>query len=51
MFKRLKAYLLGMREFRLDATTGFDNYDLLCAYDAGRDRAHALTFRRYDQTV
>jgi hypothetical protein len=46
--KKLRAFLLGMYEFRRDFTTHFDDYDLLLAYDSGRDWAHALTLRRYD---
>lgn len=47
-FGALRAYLLGMWEFRLSMTQGFEDDDLLEAYDAGRDRAHAMTLRRYD---
>lgn len=43
-----KAFLLGMAEFRSDLTTSFEDYDLLLAYDRGRDLAHKLTFRRWD---
>lgn len=46
---KLKAFLLGLREFRTDLTTHFD-YPLIESYDAGRELAHRLTFRRYDQT-
>jgi hypothetical protein len=45
---RARAFLLGMREFRLSWTTHFDDYDELVAYDQGRDLAHRLTLRRYD---
>lgn len=45
---KLKAFLLGMREFRLSFTTHFDDYDLLTAYDSGREWAHRLTFRRFE---
>jgi hypothetical protein len=37
-----------MREFRTDLTTHYDDYDLLCSYDKGRDMAHRITFRRWD---
>lgn len=47
MIKRLLAYLNGMREFRSDCTTYYDG-DLIETYDAGRDRAHALTLRKWD---
>lgn len=46
--KRIRAYLLGMLEFRSDFTTSFDG-DLIETYDAGRDMAHRLTLRRYEQ--
>lgn len=45
---KLRAYLLGIREFRSDFTTRFD-YPLIETYDAGRDMAHRLTFRRWDR--
>jgi hypothetical protein len=47
--KQLRAFFLGMREFRLSVTQGYEDYALLEAYDRGRDFAHWLTFRRYDQ--
>ena len=52
---RLRAFLLGMYEFRNSLTWADPNRDaesgmtaLDEAYDRGRDLAHALTFRRYD---
>ena len=48
MSARLTAYLLGMREFRLSWTTGFDDLDMMDAYDRGRDMAHRLTLRRFE---
>jgi len=44
------AFLLGVREFRSGVTTHFDDYDLLCTYDRGRELAHKLTRRKYDDT-
>lgn len=44
---RLRAFLLGMYEFRTDATTHFP-HPLINTYDRGRDLAHRLTLRRYD---
>lgn len=49
--KIIKAYLLGMREFRLSMTTGYDNEHLREAYDKGRDMAHRLTLRYYEEGV
>lgn len=46
--KKIRAYLLGMREYRLSWTTSYSDDDLMEAYDAGRDMAHRLTFRVYD---
>jgi hypothetical protein len=46
--KVIKAFLLGVQEFRLSLTTHFDDDDLLEAYDSGREWAHRLTFRRYE---
>lgn len=48
MIRRLRAYVLGWREFRLDLTTHFEDYDLLCAYDRGREHAHRVTLRHWD---
>lgn len=44
---RLVAYLAGMAEFRRTYTWN-PGEDLIETYDAGRDRMHALTFRRWD---
>lgn len=49
MLTKLKAFMLGAWEFRLSMTTHFDDYDLLEAYDLGREWAHRLTFRRYER--
>ena len=44
----IKAFLLGMYEFRLSFTTYFADYgDSLC-YDRGRELAHKLTFRHFE---
>lgn len=45
---RLKAFLWGMIEFRSDLTRHYGG-DLIETYDAGRDLAHVLTFRRWDR--
>lgn len=37
-----------MREFRLAFTSG-QPYDLIESYDAGRDFAHRLTLRRFEE--
>lgn len=44
----IRAFLLGMYEFRRDFTTHFDG-DLIETYDRGRDLAHRLTMRTWDQ--
>lgn len=46
--KTIQAFLLGMYEFRLSFTTHFEDYDLMNAYDSGRELAHCVTFRRYE---
>lgn len=48
--KSLYAFLLGIAEFRSDFTTNPGD-DFIEAYDAGRDLAHRLTFRRFDQSI
>jgi hypothetical protein len=45
---RLRAFALGMFEFRSSLTTHFDG-DLIETYDAGRELAHRLTFRHWEQ--
>lgn len=45
----LKAFVNGIREFRLDSTTSYDDWGHLNAYDAGRELAHRLTFRRFEK--
>ena len=45
---KIRAFLLGVREFRLSFTTSYDNEALLEAYDWGREVAHRVTLRRYD---
>lgn len=44
---KLKAFVLGVREFRMDSTTSFDS-PLIESYDRGRDLAHRLTLRCWD---
>lgn len=46
--QKIKAFLLGMAEFRLSFTTHFDDDALLEAYDSGRELAHRLTFRHFE---
>jgi hypothetical protein len=46
---RIRAFILGVAEFRLSATTSFDDYSLLCTYDAGREFAHRVTLRRFEE--
>ena len=54
---KLLAFLNGMREFRSDFTTNYDHVEtdegdaLQEAYDLGREWAHRLTLRRYDNTA
>lgn len=48
MWNIIKAYCNGLREFRSAVTTHYDDLGLSDAYDAGRDRAHALTLRHWD---
>ena len=43
--KKLKAFLMGVREMRLTLTTHYDDEALLECYDSGREWAHRLTFR------
>ena len=45
---KCKAFFLGMFEFRRDLTINLPTYELLLVYDKGRDLAHRLTFRIWD---
>jgi hypothetical protein len=45
--KRLKAYVLGVVEFRQGVTTHYE-YPLIESYDKGRELAHRVTRRRYE---
>ena len=47
MRAKIRAFLLGVWEFRRDWTTHFDG-DLIEIYDSGRDLAHRLTLRHFD---
>lgn len=44
----LRAYLLGMCEFRTDYATYFKDYSMSNAYDSGRERAHRMTFSYFN---
>lgn len=45
---KIKAFFLGIAEFRSDLTTSFDDWETLDAYEWGREWAHRLTFRRFE---
>jgi hypothetical protein len=45
---KLRAFILGVVEFRSEFTTHFENYADLLAYDTGRELAHKLTFRSFE---
>jgi hypothetical protein len=44
----LRAFILGILEFRHDVTTALEWPEIL-AYDRGRDLAHRVTLRRFEQ--
>lgn len=46
---RIKAFLLGVWEFRTSCTRHFAAFDDLLAYDHGREFAHWITFRRFEE--
>jgi len=46
--KKVKAFLQGVWEFRLSFTTHYAEHDLARAYDQGRELAHKLTLRKFD---
>lgn len=45
--KKIKAFVIGMIEFRSDMTTSFHD-NLILTYDKGRDLMHRITLRKYD---
>ena len=47
--QHVAAFVRGAREFRLNFTTHYDSEALLESYDWGREWAHRLTFRRFEQ--
>mgnify|MGYP006266514025 CR=1 FL=1 len=47
MLVKIKTFLNGMREFRMDYTQNPGEH-LLETYDSGRELAHKLTFRKWD---
>ena len=49
LIKKLRAFALGAREFRLNFTTHFYDNSMQDAYDWGRETAHRLTLRRFEQ--
>ena len=48
MKNKLFAFFNGMKEFRSSFTTSYEDYDDMLAYDAGREFAHKITFRRFE---
>lgn len=46
---KIKAFCNGIREFRSTMTMAYDDDDLQDAYDWGRELAHRLTFRHFEQ--
>lgn len=46
---RIKAFALGIWEFRTAFTTHYNDYTLLEWYDRGRELTHKATFRRFEQ--
>ena len=47
MLQHIKAFMLGVAEFRSCLTTHFDD-PLIRSYDWGREIAHRITLRRYE---
>lgn len=48
MAETIRAFMLGVYEFRRSMTTHFDEYRLADCYDMGREAAHRLTLRRLE---
>jgi hypothetical protein len=46
--QHIRAFLLGIAEFRLSFTAYYADQRLARAYDHGREFAHRITLRRFD---
>jgi hypothetical protein len=46
--KKLKAFIQGIKEFRHSFTPHFNDWQLSKAYDQGREIAHKLTLRHFE---
>lgn len=42
MIRRIRAFILGLLEFRSDYTTHFSEWSAMCAYDKGRELARRV---------
>ena len=49
LLERVKAFCFGIAEFRSSVTLNFIDPDLMDAYDWGREWAHRITMRRFEQ--
>lgn len=47
--RNVKAFILGVVEFRSSFTTHHADLDEATCYDTGRELAHKLTFRHFEQ--
>lgn len=47
--QKTKAFFKGIYEFKSSFTTHYEDLALLEIYDMGRELAHVLTFRHYEQ--
>lgn len=45
---KIKAFFLGIKEFRSQMTTHYD-YPVILWYDGGREIAHRITFRKFER--
>lgn len=45
--KKIKAFINGIWEFRMDSTTSYD-YPLIKSYGMGREIAHRVTLRQFE---
>ena len=47
--RKIKAFIVGMVEFRSFFTMYYTSYELKRAYDQGREFMHTITFRKFEQ--
>jgi hypothetical protein len=48
--RKILAFISGLKEFRLCFTAHYSEHELSKCYELGRELAHLLTFRHFEQS-